>query len=88
MYHGGMTNLESQIRILAELYEFHKLDEDLKDFIEFNDVGLPLAYFANEGLVTLSNDAKEYVTETFELLLGELGLKDTGFQNIDQILFN
>ena len=45
-------------------------------FCEYNDVGLPLAYFLSEGLVTeITEDGQNYVIETFDLLLAALDLK-------------
>jgi hypothetical protein len=81
-----MTDFSNQIKILAELYSNYKDDKGFADFIEFNDLGLPLAYFANEGLATLSEDAMRYVAETFELFIGSLGIEDTGFTTLDEML--
>ena len=81
-----MTDFTNQIKILAELYSNYRDDKGFADFIEFNDLGLPLAYFANEGLVTLNEDAMRYVAETFELFIGSLGIEDTGFTTLDEML--
>lgn len=81
-----MTETSNQIIILAELYANHKDDKGFKDFVEFNDLGLPLAYFTNEGLVTPSEDALRYISETFELFVGSLGIEDTGFTSLDEML--
>lgn len=81
-----MTDLTNQIKILAELYSNYKDDKGFADFIEFNDLGLPLAYFANEGLATPSEDALRYIAETFELFIGSLGIEDTGFTSLDEML--
>jgi hypothetical protein len=81
-----MTDFTNQIKILAELYSNYRDDKGFADFVEFNDMGLPLAYFANEGLVTLNEDAMRYVAETFELFIGSLGIEDTGFTTLDEML--
>jgi len=81
-----MTEISNQIAILADLYANYRDDKGFADFVEFNDMGLPLAYFANERLVTLSEDAMHYVAETFELFVGSLGIEDTGFTTLDEML--
>jgi pyridoxal biosynthesis lyase PdxS len=81
-----MTEISNQIAILADLYANYKDDKGFRDFVEFNDLGLPLAYFANEGLATPSEDALRYISETFELFVGSLGIEDTGFTTLDEML--
>ena len=49
-------------------YEFRD-DEELKPFISYNDVGLPLAWFIATGVVTPLPMAEEYVNETFAMFL-------------------
>jgi hypothetical protein len=44
----------------------------MKNFTEFNDVGLPLGYFIAEGLVKETPMAETFVQETFDLLLAAL----------------
>jgi len=82
-----MTNFSNICGILGKLYQDYKEDKDLKDFIEFNDLGLPLAYFTAEGLSEVSEDGKKYILETWELFLVSLGIPDTGFEDLDQVFF-
>jgi hypothetical protein len=81
-----MTNISDQINILADLYSNYKDDKGFADFVEFNDLGLPLAYFASEALATPSEDGLRYIAETFELFVGSLGIEDTGFTTLDEML--
>lgn len=81
-----MTDFSNQVTILAELYANYKDDKGFADFVEFNDLGLPLAYFANEGLAVPSEDGMRYIAETFELFVGSLGIEDTGFTTLDEML--
>ena len=83
-----MTDFDSICEILGELYLNYKEDEDLKDFMEFNDVGLPLAYLVAENLCKASNDGIKFITDTWLLFLQDLGLEDEGFETLDQILGN
>jgi hypothetical protein len=81
-----MTDFNDQITILAELYANYKEDKGFKDFVEFNDLGLPLAYFTAEGLAVPSEDGMRYISETFELFVGSLGIDDTGFTSLEEML--
>ena len=79
------TDFSKQIEILGQFYQNYRDDENLADFIEFNDLGLPLAYFASEGLCQVSDDGMKYIAETWELLLTSLEIKDEGFDSLNQI---
>lgn len=81
-----MTTEDDQVQILAQLYANHKDDKGFKDFIEYNDLGLPLAYLTSEGLTTPSEDGMRYISETFELFIGSLGIADTGFTSLEEML--
>jgi hypothetical protein len=71
-----MPNHQTICTILADLWINHREQGDFKMFCEYNDVGLPLAYFLSEGLVTeITEDGQNYVIETFDLLLAALNLK-------------
>ena len=80
-----MTDFTNICEILGSLYANYKEDEDLKDFIDFNDLGLPLAYFVSEDLCQVSDDGARYITETWQLFLASMDLQDTGWDNLDQM---
>ena len=80
-----MTDFTKMCEILGSLYANYKQDEDLKDFIEFNDLGLPLAYFVSEDLCQVSDDGARYITETWQLFLASMDLQDTGWDSLDQL---
>jgi len=83
---GYMTNIETQIDILGNFYINYKDDKGLKDFMKFNDIGLPLAFLASEGLCDLSEEAVVYIEETFKMLLQNLKINDIGFNSLDHLL--
>jgi hypothetical protein len=80
-----MTDFSDRIDILGELYASYRQDENFKDFIEFNDLGLPLAYLSREGLCEVSDDGERYISETWELFIKSLGLEDTGFNDLTEV---
>ena len=79
------TDFSNKVEILGEFYQNYRDDEDLQDFIEFNDLGLPLAYLASEGLCSISDDGSKYINETWSLLLVALEIEDEGFESLNQI---
>lgn len=71
-----LTNFDTICSILAELWSNYKQDKDFKDFIEYNDLGLPLAFLIDSDMVEPSQIAKDYVLETWQILLSALGVDD------------
>ena len=61
-------------------------DEQLKDFVEYNDLGLPMAYFLMNELVLPTKQSEVYVNETYDLLVASLGAEDIGFESLDELL--
>lgn len=79
------TDFSNKIEILGQLYIQYRDETDFTEFIEFNDIGLPLAYLAAEGLCQVSDDGAKYIAETWDLFLSTLGLEDTGFDNLGEM---
>jgi hypothetical protein len=80
-----MTDFSSICDILGSLYSNYREDKEFKDFIEFNDLGLPLAYLCKENLCEPSDDGVRYITETWELFLAGLKMKDEGFEDLEEL---
>jgi hypothetical protein len=79
------TTFEAKCDILSRLWQEHRADEDFEDFVEYNDLGLPLAYFISEGVALPAPLAETYIGETFELLLAALDVEDTGFSDLAEV---
>lgn len=73
-------------QILAELWIDYRKDEEFTDYIEYCDLGLPLAYSVSEGIVESTPVAEKYINESFEILLSALGIEDDNFENLDELL--
>lgn len=70
-----MTDFATQCVILGELYENYKEEKDFLVFIEFNDLGLPLAYLTAQGLIVeVSDDGRRYIVDTFKMFLESIKL--------------
>lgn len=68
------TDFSNKAGILADLWINFREDEQFSDFIEYNDIGLPLAYYIHTDLVKPMDQAIMYVEETFNLLCAALNL--------------
>lgn len=81
------TTFENKTQILADLWLNYRADGDFTDFVEYNDLGLPLAYAISAGIVPATDRAREFVEETFALLLAGMDItEDTGFESLDDLL--
>ena len=80
------TTFNNKANILAELWISYRDDVNFSDFIEYNDLGLPLAYAYANGIVELEDKAKSFIEEAFDLLLDGMNQEDTGFDTLDQLL--
>ena len=64
----------------------YKTDKYFKDFIEYNDIGLPIAFLIDNDLVEPTELAKRYVYETWSIFLAALEIKeDTGWESLEEI---
>lgn len=82
-----MTDFSNKVKILADLWINYRDEDDFVDFCDYNDLGLPLAYLADNGLATASELGNKYIAETFDLLLVSLKIsEDTGFEDLDEML--
>lgn len=84
----NLTPFSDQCVILADLWLNYRTDEGFTDFIEYNDIGLPLAYAVTNGIAEVNSLGEGLIGETFDLLLEGLGIDDEGFLNLDELLNN
>lgn len=82
------TPFLTKCEILAQLWLDYRYDEEFTDFVEYADLGLPLAYAIANGIVGRTELADKFVDETFDLLLGAMDVTDTGFASLDDIFEN
>jgi len=80
------TTFENKCLILADLWMNERYNEHFEDFIEYNDMGLTLAYALSEGIVKGTNLSTKLVNETFDLLIASAEVEDTGFDSLDELL--
>jgi hypothetical protein len=81
------TTFENKCKILTELWINYRDHEDFEDFVEFNDISLPLAYLISNGIVESSSKAEEFINETWVLLLEELCIPiDNNFKDLASVI--
>ena len=84
---NSTTPFSNRCQILADLWMNFRDDEEFLDFVEYNDLGLPLAYAMSSNIVTkLSVAGEDLINETWDLFLAGLEVEDTGFEHIDDVL--
>ena len=80
------TPFTTRAGILADLWLEYRNDEAFADFIQYNDLGLPLAYCIETQIIESTPKAEQFINEAFDLFLAGLGVEDTGFDSLDQLL--
>ena len=83
---AGGNILQNKITILAELWMNYRDDDELEDFIEYNDLGLPMAYLLMNEIVLPNEQSAIYINETYDLFLGALGIPDKEWESLDEML--
>ena len=79
------TPFADKCGILGQFWIDFRNDEDMKNFTEYNDVGLPLAYFIAEGLVTSTPLSETYVGETFDMFLNAMDITEEEIEGADNL---
>jgi hypothetical protein len=82
------NTFENKITILAELWMNYRDDEDLQDFLDYNDLGLPLAYLLMNEIVLPTSQSEIYINETYDLLIASLTVEDREWKSLDGLLNN
>ena len=79
------TNIDysKKCLILADFWLNYKDEEDFDDFVEYNDIGLPLAFMITENIVESTQVGEIYVNEAWELLCAALNVDSK--QNYDTL---
>lgn len=80
------TTFDNKCLILAELWVSRRKDPIFTEFVEYNDMGLPLAYGVVEDFVSPNEIVTNFIEESFALLLSGLDIEDAGFSTLDDLL--
>ena len=80
------TTFDNRALILGQLWINFKGEDEWMDFFVYNDLGLPLAFAFAEGIVNHTPTLEQYINETWDLFIEGLGVQDTGFDTIEELL--
>ena len=80
------NDFSNKISILAELWMNYRDDDQMKDFVEYNDLGLPLAYLLLNDIAVANENSEGYIDETYGLLVAALQVKDREYESLDEML--
>lgn len=78
--------LSKKAEILADLWTGYKEDENFSEFVQYNDLGLPLAYALSYNIIEPNDRVETFVQETWDLLLSGLNLEDGDYESLDDLL--
>lgn len=72
--------------ILGQLWIDFREDDNFKAFMEYNDIGVPMAYYLAEGLVTgLTPLGEQYVEETIDMMFKLLDITEAEVDELHEI---
>jgi hypothetical protein len=72
--------------ILAQLWIDFREDDNFKAFMEYNDIGVPMAYYLAEGLVNgLTPLGEQYVEETIDMMFKLLDITEAEVDDLHEI---
>jgi hypothetical protein len=84
------VDLKTKAQIIVDFaYRFTDSDnEDFQDFLDYNDLGIPLAVAITNDLCEINDKGMKVFEETYTLLLVELKVPDIykDYEELDEIL--
>ena len=80
------TTFDNKALILGQLWINYKMEDEWIDFVEYNDLGLPLAFAFAEGIINQTPSLERYINETWDLLLEGMELDDIGFVDFQELV--
>ena len=78
-------NFADRCGILGQFWYEFRDDQTVKPFMEYNDVGMPLAWFIATGVVTPLPMAEEYINETFAMFLQAMEVEEADVVDVDNL---
>ena len=82
------TTFSNKVYILGQLWSFHKGSDHFVDFISYHNVGMPLAHMIDIDVCQANETGERIINETWDSLLDQIGIDDTGFEHIDDVFIS
>lgn len=80
------TEFNKRVAILSDFWLNYKDQDGFEDFVEYNDIGLPLSFMIAEDIVKSTPVAEAYITECWELLCAALNIDSKlSYDSIDDM---
>ena len=79
------VNFADRCGILGQFWYDFRDDQTVKPFMEYNDAGMPLAWFIATGVVTPLPVAEEYINETFAMFLDAMEVEEQDVVDVDNL---
>jgi hypothetical protein len=79
------TTFSNKVHILGQLERFYKSDDHFVDFIAYHNLGVPLASMISLDVCQANEAGEKIINETWDSLLDQIGISDTGFEDIDDV---
>jgi hypothetical protein len=71
--------------ILGQLWIDFREDDNFKAFMDYNDIGVPMAYFIAEGLVNPTPLGEQYVEESIDMMFKLLEITEDEIDGLEEI---
>jgi len=72
--------------ILGQLWIDFREDDNFEAFMEYNDIGVPMAYFVAEGLVKdLTPLGEQYIEESLDMFLTLLNITEEEVDGLEDL---
>lgn len=79
-------NLADKTGVLGSLWIQFRDSDEFETFMDYNDIGLPMAYYLAEGLVKeLTPLGEQYILETFDMFSKALDITEEEIDGLDNI---
>lgn len=79
------TDFSKKCDILTQFWMQYRDEEVFESYCEYNDLGLPLAFAINEGIVKTTDQAEAYINEAYDLLCETLGVEIKIYDSLDDM---
>jgi len=81
-----MTPFDTQCEILSDLWLNYRTEESVEPLFEYFDIGFPLAFAYNQGIIKLEPVAKSMIETTWAGVIDSFGHdEDPGFESLGEL---
>jgi hypothetical protein len=77
---------DKKAAVVAECWMIVREQEVWKDLLKYGDLGYPLAYAYDNGMIELKDKARNFVEEVYDVMLASLGIPDEDYENFEALL--